>query len=406
MAIVVSATYTGNGTSQTIAIPGSPGTPSFIWIKAATGARVPVAWTTTMGANATKPLSGATALTAGIITAVGSSTFDVGASLLSNAAGVTYYYVAIVDNGVDDIAAGSYVGTGAPHDVDTGIGIVGLTTTTFQFENNENGVTYHYLAMSKSTVLSVGTFTGDGTSSQNVTPFTFTPDACWSQGSAQASAAGIRFQDNVGDSSSLMGPNNFGADRIQAFIANGIQVGGSDAVNVAGDTYYAVGFKEGTSSGPTGPTLDLFLTMAATARAPGWKSSDMPDDDWEFSFASALVTEEGITLSPPPGMPFTPWDMELPRKYWLVPKTRNTGFVVTPRFSPFAPTALPFPDGQSTYPARTPGSLVRPPLNTGFVTPSRPSPIPPPIPPFAPPARRRLEIDTNPSDTIDLDPTV
>ena len=107
------------------------------------------------------------------------------------------------------------------------------------------------------------------------------------------------------------------------------------------------------------------------------------------------------------GDPYQPFDTgAMPRQLWTVRKYPNFGFVVAPRFAPFPPPGEPIPDGASSIPARAPASLVRPPLNTGFVTSSRPAPIPPPIPPFAPPARRRLEIDTNPSDTIDLDPTV
>lgn len=110
--------------------------------------------------------------------------------------------------------------------------------------------------------------------------------------------------------------------------------------------------------------------------------------------------------------PFLPLEMPLPRYGRWRPQV---GHIVSPAFPPFPPPGPPLPDGASYFPHRTPAALVRPPLNRGFNTTSRPEPVPPAVPPYAPIGHRTVELDTNPSDipginsnpgdTITLDPT-
>lgn len=275
------------------------GTPAWILIKARTSAEIGLSWTTSMGADATKPMS-ANALAADCVTSVTTGAFNVGTDTRANQNAVTYDYLAVADNGVADFAGGSYTGNGTTQAVTVGFqpdlvmffsatadapgwktsnmadddffnqltaslvttNGVTLTATGFSVGSdtccNENAVVIHWIAFKSSAKFNVGTFTGNGVDDRTVTPFTFgTPDTVISKGTGATSGAvagAIRFDDNSGDSSNLIGANNnVGTDRIQAFATNGFQVGVSDAVNVDTEVYYCLGWQEGITVGGGGP---------------------------------------------------------------------------------------------------------------------------------------------------------
>lgn len=192
---VATGSYTGNG-SDDRAITGVGFQPDFVWIRP--NASEATVWrTSTMGADSTALITSA-ANVANAIQAFTSDGFQIGTAANVNTNGTAYYYLAVRDNGAGD---------------------------------------FH-----------VGTYTGNGSDSRNITGAGFQPAMVMTK--AETNRAGCwRSAAHSGDDAAYFTGTANGADRIQSFGADGFQVGTSVVANENGVTYHYVAF--GTVSGHT-----------------------------------------------------------------------------------------------------------------------------------------------------------
>ncbi|MCP4205280.1 MAG: hypothetical protein GY769_25500, partial [bacterium] len=109
---------------------------------------------------------------------------------------------------------------------------------------NTSGQTYHWIAFKETAgEMTVGSYTGDGLDNRSIAGFGFQPDyAIVMGGGARESVQ--RFQGQVGDASLEIGSSAVLSNVIQAFEADGIQVGSDSRVNQSGEPYYYVAWKE------------------------------------------------------------------------------------------------------------------------------------------------------------------
>jgi len=118
--------YTGNDSNpRTISISVG-GTPESVMGKADAGASQLYWRTEDMAANESQELTdNSTSSTA--ITSLGSNEFTVNAAMNDN--GVTYYYIAIRDNGEGDFAVGAYTGNGTGQSINVGFEAIAAITS-------------------------------------------------------------------------------------------------------------------------------------------------------------------------------------------------------------------------------------------------------------------------------------
>lgn len=91
--------------------------------------------------------------------------------------------------------------------------------------------------------IKVGTYTGDGTDSRNITGVGFRPDLVIVK-SSSAVAAVFRTTTMRGDSTMYLGSNTTSlSDAIQEILSDGFQVGTNAVVNGNGNTYYYIAVK-------------------------------------------------------------------------------------------------------------------------------------------------------------------
>lgn len=283
---IASGSFTGNGTSQSITTPGWQ--PDFVFIKGGTN-RAAIK-TSTMTTDLTKQITLAAALFSGItITATG---FDVNGDARVNENAITFYWFAIRDNGAGDFGVHTYEGnntsdrvvapfsftpdfalvmhagtqnpkfTSSEHGADesqdfgsgSGAGFIeaivsgGVELWAGTAINGAAGNFYHLVCIKNTANLfKVLEWTGDGGTARSITGVGFQPENAIVKGENGVTAA-ARFQDQVGDSSFLVDTTGAAADRIQAFEADGIQVGTSGAVNTSSVIYRGYFFLDGTSS--------------------------------------------------------------------------------------------------------------------------------------------------------------
>lgn len=118
---------------------------------------------------------------------------------------------------------------------------------------NFSGVTYHWTAMqAASTALVVGAYDGDGLDDRSISGIGFSPAYVWVLGSG--TTEGIhRFATLVGDSSlPFAGSGSAGPNRVQAFEADGFQVGTDARVNGSGNTYHFLAWNSGVGQAAQG----------------------------------------------------------------------------------------------------------------------------------------------------------
>lgn len=228
---IASGSYAGSGVAQSITGVGFE--PDAVFIKG--GANIAQLCTSTMGADKTKPLTGGTALQAGRVTSLDSDGFSVGTDAQVNANGTTYYWMAFQVNNVKDCA--------------------------------------------------VGTYTGNATDNRSIT-VGFQPDmVIVMRDATDATASAIwRTSDMVGDSSQIF-DGILGTNSIQAFEANGFQVGTSGNVNDADDAYHWFAIKNAT---------DLFKAITYTGNGSDSRSITgagfQPDNVWTEIGATGTST--------------------------------------------------------------------------------------------------------------------
>ncbi len=101
---------------------------------------------------------------------------------------------------------------------------------------NASGVTYWWVAMKAGANLAVGTYTGNGADNRNITGVGFQPDWVVSMGDGQADM--FRPGPLTGDKSYAITGTGSQANRLQALLVDGFQLGSHNNVNQSGRAYH------------------------------------------------------------------------------------------------------------------------------------------------------------------------
>jgi hypothetical protein len=279
---VASGTYTGDGTGPR-SITGVGFQPDAVIVKSDDNSGVAEMRTSTMTGDNTKPLSGGTVLTAGLIQSLDSNGFTVGSANPVNRSARNYTWVAFKSY-AGDMALGTYSGNGTSQSV-SGLGfspeyvmmlpannqratqrMAGMTAT-FQFDAdagiangitsldsngfsvgsnnkvNASGITYHYVAFNED-VDEMDTSSYSGTAaSHSITGVGFQPAYVIVR--ANGNRAGAHRASAVsGTGSQLFDATANETTGITALQSDGFQVGASNTVNASGSTYDYVAFKD------------------------------------------------------------------------------------------------------------------------------------------------------------------
>lgn len=218
-----------------------------------------------------------------------STGFVIGTSAVVNSNNVKYHWIAISDGGAQDFRTFTYTGTGAAlsvgigwqpsfvvikrngassgrwrDSVDTGttshyfvigtndsggISAIGSEGFTVASGSSQSGDTYYGFAFRDlgNSILNVGSYTGTGADDRSVTGVGFLPAWVLLKNNTTTTTTATRHRfDTFGTdkSSALSNSAITGADTIQAFEADGFQVGTADDSNKDGDTVHYVALKK------------------------------------------------------------------------------------------------------------------------------------------------------------------
>lgn len=285
---VATGSFTGNGTSQSISGLGFE--PKFVLIKINDEAAVITA--DIMGPDSSKDTANG-ALFADGITSLDADGFSVGGDALVNANAATCYYIAI---GGNRFATGTYVGDEVDNREITGVGfnpdlvlvwctednprwattasgeigtLLGnsaaspLDGDTIQefiedgFEIgesesvNEVGITFYWLALKRQAGRFLDlSYTGNGADDRSISGYGFEPTFAYTCRTSANGDSTLRMNGQVGDSSFANFNGDAQGNRIQAFEADGIQVGTSNGSNANGGTYGSWAFADGLTETP------------------------------------------------------------------------------------------------------------------------------------------------------------
>jgi hypothetical protein len=282
---VQTGTYNGNGmNNRPIAVAFQP---DVVIVKGNTNQNG-VLRSSTMTGDATKPLAGATGLTANLIKTLTATGFTVGTDARVNGAGPRYDWIAFKTYS-NQMTAATYAGTGLSQSVNTGFspdyvitmragasapiqrsrsmgasyrfdgnaaaaaGVNSLDANGFTVgtsnEANANGSTYHYLAWNAvHGLMNEGSYSGDGVDNRSITGATFQPEYAMVRSSANGNNCDrqVHRPATLTAGSSLYFANVANlADAIQNLEADGFQVGTNCRVNTNGGTYYWAAFRTG-----------------------------------------------------------------------------------------------------------------------------------------------------------------
>ena len=306
---VLTGSYVGDGVDGR-AITAVGFQPDVVIVKGSDGNKEAVLRTSSMAADVSKELTGATALLPNLVQSLTASGFDVGNSDRVNAAGVTYQWIAFKAS-AGALTVGSYVGTGAAGRTVTGLGfaadvlfvagadsdeavfrttaaaeaydfsnaagrtdwITSLDGDGFTLDNdarvNGSGTTYHYLAWNEVPGLSdVGGYVGDGADARNFAGLGFRPGWLLVK-SAEGDAAVHRpVSQGAGDDTLFFTANAQVANRIQALQPNGFQVGSDADVNANGRAYGYAAWRQQTAPTISNVTDETTLEDTPTAAVP------------------------------------------------------------------------------------------------------------------------------------------
>jgi hypothetical protein len=276
---MATGTYTGDAVDGRAVSTGFQ--PDLVIVKASTN-QIAVARTSTMSGDASKWLTGATALAADLIQSLSATGFTVGTGNGVNQNGTTYYWAAFKSN-AGALKVGSYTGNGAASQAIGSIGFspeyvavladstrravqrfsgmsrgfqfdadVGTTTRITSLdadgftvgnsaEVNQNNRTHHYVAFNDSSgSIDKGSYLGTGLDNTNVAADNFQPGYVLLRANDTATARpGHHRPAALAGDSTLYFENTANApNRIQALQTNGFQVGTDGAVNTSGVTYH------------------------------------------------------------------------------------------------------------------------------------------------------------------------
>ena len=272
----LSGSYTGDSTDNR-AITGLGFQPDVVIVKT-DDSKVGVIRTSTMAGDLSKPMTGATGLTADLIQSLNADGFTVGTDDRVNKSGITVYWVAF------KAAAGllrvrTYTGDGLATKTVTGVGFspelvivlgdvakeatfrTSASTTTFEFDNSSNAAwfsslnadgftvgtddrvnktstTYHYLAFNQSAGrFAVGSYAGNGVDGRSVTGVGLAPEYLILREAAQKVVQRTESMGTGADTAGYFSANPNATNRIQGLEADGFQVGDNNEANGSGNTY-------------------------------------------------------------------------------------------------------------------------------------------------------------------------
>jgi hypothetical protein len=280
---LTTGSYVGNGVDGRV-VAGLGFSPVLVIVKSA-GTQIAVARSSTMAGDASKPMTGDTALQANRIQSLDADGFTLGTDASVNGSGGTYSWAAFrAQPGV--MTVGSYTGNGFIQGVNTGLdpdhvivmgtgatsavqrstglagtfgfdesttnlAITGLTgtgfTVLFSGDVNSNGVVYHYVAW-RATAGSValGTYAGNNTDNRAVN-VGFEPEFLLVRNTGNGNACDRALQrtgDLAGDQSLPFIGAAVTANAVQAFSTTGFQLGTDCRVNASGDNYAWTAFRD------------------------------------------------------------------------------------------------------------------------------------------------------------------
>jgi hypothetical protein len=236
--------------------------------------------TANMPADRAKRITNNSALGADLIQAFLADGFQVGTQPHVNQSGRLYHWIAM--RAVANVQYGSYTGNGADNRNLTGIGfspewlltmgdgqadiyrpgavagdasydIIGANSVAnriqalladgFQLGSNnnvnQNGRTYYWIAFNAGAKVNVGSYTGNGADNRNVTGLGLGPSFLWIKRD-NARQGPWRSASVAGDRTQYWGATASAANRIQALLADGFQVGTDQDVNQNNQAYYYI----------------------------------------------------------------------------------------------------------------------------------------------------------------------
>lgn len=294
---VQTGSFTGDGLDDKVIALDTACTPVVVAVKRNSSAHFLIATTTTIGTpNAwTWTNSSGTPSTTCLKTFTATG-FTLGTSSSCNANGVTHYYLAICDNGAEDIAVSSYTGSSGSDNRDitispafppelvivipasgalrvwrgasshsgdqasvfSGAGaptanyIQGFNANGFQVGTsyNTDAVPFHYIAIKGSASgVQTGSYTGDTNDDREI-PTTFQPEFAAVKQDGTADGPSYRFASNSAGESFCLS-EVAAVNQIQAFNATDFQVGTDNCANDDGDTmrWFALADVSPSSSG-------------------------------------------------------------------------------------------------------------------------------------------------------------
>lgn len=308
---IATGSYTGNAVDNRAVTTGFQ--PNLVLVKADT-AQIAVGRTSTMTGDASKPMTGATALFTDRIQSFTAAGFTIGTNNQVNQAATVYRWTA-VKSGCGTLKVGSYTGNGAATQAITGAGfqpeLVAIMpasanmamqrysgmTTSFRFdagtglanvvnsldadgftvgnaaEANTNGTVYHYIAANDvAGSVKKGSYTGSATDNRNIAGVGFQPDFVMirANDTATARSGHARTASLAGGNSQFWAATANTNNGIQALQAGGFQVGTHASVNGNNPTFHYIAFK-GTDIGCTQPG-----PQTVTATADSWLDQSSP----------------------------------------------------------------------------------------------------------------------------------
>ena len=280
---LATGTYTGDGADNR-AITGVGFQPDIVFTKCDC-LRPGVVRTSTMVGDAAKAVNSAGTLQPNYIQSLDADGFTIGSNPRVNIAGQPFYWVAMKAG--DELKLGTYVGDGTDNRSITGVGFQPVFVATFGDGNdsifrpatvagdasyrfvassklanriqaleadgfqigtdadvNLSGVTYHYVAWNASTNVTQTSYVGDSTDNRSITGVGFQPQMMWVKRDT-SSQSRWRPGSVTGDLSFQWDNTAGSSNRVQALEADGFQVGTSSQVNMSGNTYHYIAFKDG-----------------------------------------------------------------------------------------------------------------------------------------------------------------
>ena len=281
---IASGSYLGDGTDNR-SVTGLPFQPDVVIVKASTN-QIGVMRTSTMSGDLSKPLVGATALTANLIQSLNANGFTVGNANQVNGSGITYYWTALKTDGAV-LKVGSYTGNGTSQAI-TGAGFspeyvavmsaagrdavnrFSGMTNTFDFEDdkgiadritsldadgfsvgandrvNRSAETYHYIAVNEfAGSTDVGTYSGNATDDRSITGVGFQPEYVMVRANDAATnrKQNHKFVSQTDPNASFFRAEAAYATGVKAFLSDGFKLGTDGSVNASGVTYHYLAFE-------------------------------------------------------------------------------------------------------------------------------------------------------------------